>query len=99
MSAAICGTFPGIAEFIIGPRFARPRWLTRATKLGRGERSPRKNRGLSLALGRRDGETVELVGHLDLARQARIRPHVEAEIQHVLFHRRGRTDLLLPGFV
>ena len=38
--------------------------------------------------GVRHDEAVELVGHLDLARQARVRPHVEAEIQHVLFHRR-----------
>ena len=42
---------------------------------------------LSLPLRRRDHEAVEFVAHLDLARQPRIRPHVEAEIQHVLFHR------------
>ena len=46
-----------------------------------------------------DHEAVEFVGDLDLARQPRIRPHVEAEIQHVLFHRRRRADLLAPGFI
>ena len=52
-----------------------------------------------LPLRRRHHEAVEFVAHLDLARQARIRPHVETEIQHVLFHRRRRADLLAPGFV
>src|SRR5207253_10076877 len=48
---------------------------------------------------RRDHEPVEFVADLDLARQARIRPHVEAEIQHVLFHWRGRAYLFAPGFI
>src|SRR5689334_24852085 len=51
------------------------------------ERSFPRGAALSLALGRRDGETVELVAHLDLARQPRVRAHVETEIEHVLFHR------------
>jgi hypothetical protein len=35
MSAAICGTFPGVAEFIIGPaHLGRTRWLTRAIQSG-----------------------------------------------------------------
>src|ERR1700744_5586442 len=72
-----------------GYRFAHPGYATNSSaSLSSG-----------LTLGRRDAEAVELVGHLDLARQARVRPHVEAEVEHVLFHRRGRTDLLLPGFV
>ncbi|CCE07845.1 hypothetical protein BRAS3843_2460031 [Bradyrhizobium sp. STM 3843] len=55
--------------------------------------------GSGLTLRSRDDQTIELVGHLDLARQARVRPHVIAEVQHVLFHRRRRPDLLAPGFV
>ena len=54
---------------------------------------------LCLAFRRRHHEAIEIVTHLDLARQPRIRPHVEAEIQHVLFHRRRRADLLTPGFI
>jgi len=42
---------------------------------------------LGLPFRRRHGQAVEFVRNLDLARQPRIRPHVEAEIQHVLFHR------------
>src|SRR5690242_1987685 len=53
----------------------------------------------SLPLRCGDGESVELVAHLDLARQARIGPDVEAEIEHVLFHRRGRADFFTPGLV
>src|SRR5262245_24947773 len=52
-----------------------------------------------LPLRSRDYEAVENLGHLDLARQAGIRPHVVAEIEHVLFHGRWRTDLLAPRFV
>lgn len=52
-----------------------------------------------LPLGRRHHEAVEVVAHLDLAGQARVRPHVETEIQHVFFHRRRRADLLAPGFI
>src|SRR6516225_5290825 len=60
----------------------------------------RKNEfALGLTLGRRDQKTIQLVAHLDLTRQPRIRPHVETEVQHVLFHRRRRTDLLAPGLV
>src|ERR1700754_3049600 len=55
--------------------------------------------GSSLPFRRADHEAIEVVGHLDLTGQPRIRPHVEAEIQHVLFHRRGRAGLLAPGFV
>jgi hypothetical protein len=44
-------------------------------------------------------QTVELVADLDLAGEPRIGFHVEAEIQHVLLHRRRRADDLGPGFV
>src|SRR5215471_10563659 len=37
---------------------------------------------LCLPLGGAHDEPVELRGHLDLTRQARIRPHVVAEIEH-----------------
>src|SRR6187399_3045755 len=56
-------------------------------------------RRLSLPLRRPHYEPVKLVGHLDLARQPRVRFHVVAEIQHVLFHRRGTADLVAPGLV
>jgi dienelactone hydrolase len=56
-------------------------------------------RRLSLPFRRRHHEAVELVADLDLARQPRIRPHVEAEIQHVFFHRRRGADLFAPRFV
>jgi len=52
-----------------------------------------------LPFRRRHHEAVEVVAHLDLARQARVRPHVETEIQHVFFHRGRSADLLAPGFV
>src|SRR5215831_10136334 len=63
------------------------------------EENASKQQTLGLPLRRGDDEPVEFVGDLDLARQARVRPHVETEIQHVLFHRRRRADLLAPGFV
>ena len=54
---------------------------------------------LGLPFGRRDDEAVEFVAYLDLAGKPRIRPHVEAEIEHVLFHRSWSADFLAPGFV
>src|SRR3990172_10354061 len=54
---------------------------------------------LSLLLRRAHHQPVELFAHLDLARQPRIRPHVVAEVEHVLFHRRGRAYLLAPSLV
>src|SRR6516225_5959630 len=60
----------------------------------------RKNEfALGLTLGRRDQKTIQLVAHLDLTRQPRIRPHVETEVQHVLFHRRRGPDFLAPGLI
>src|SRR3972149_4072496 len=52
---------------------------------------------LSLLLRRAHHQPVELFAHLDLARQPRIRPHVVAEVEHVLFHRRRRAHLLAPS--
>src|SRR5205814_10260087 len=52
-----------------------------------------------LTFGRRHDQPVELVGDLDLAGQTRVRAHVEAEIEHVFFHRRRADDLLEAGFV
>ena len=49
--------------------------------------------------GTRTVETVELVGHLDLAGQPRVRLHVVAEVEHVLLHRRRPADLLAPRLV
>jgi len=81
-------------------RGARASWAVSLVETPSPQHSPASGRGSSgLTLGRRNGETVEFVAHLDLARQARVRPHVEAEIEHVLFHRRGAADLLAPGFV
>ena len=68
------------------------RWIRRGVE-SETERNSR------LPFGRRHREAVEVVAHLDLARQTRIRPYVEAEIQHVLFHRSRSADLLAPGFV
>src|SRR6185437_2746847 len=64
----------------------------------KGSGADKKSR-LRLALGCGDDEPVEFIADLDLARQPRIGPHVETEIEHVLLHRRGRADLLAPGFV
>src|SRR5215510_13025934 len=44
-------------------------------------------------------QAVELFGHLDLAREPRARPHVVAEVEHVLLHRRGTARALAPGIV
>src|SRR5690349_5410577 len=52
---------------------------------------------LSLPFRNPHSEPVERIGDLDLAGEARIRPHVIAEVEHVLFHRRGTADLLAPG--
>ena len=41
-------------------------------------------------------EAVERLGHFDLARQARIWPHVGGEIEHVLLHLRRLADGLRP---
>src|SRR3974390_965375 len=68
-------------------------------RAGRHRRSPKDEFALGLTLRRRDQKTIQLVAHLDLTRQSRIRPHVETEVQHVLFHRRRWTDLLTPGLV
>src|SRR5258708_29420648 len=55
--------------------------------------------GSGLPLRRAHHEPVERRRDLDLARQPRIRAHIETEIQHVLFHRRRLAGLLAPGFV
>src|SRR6516225_1918022 len=52
-----------------------------------------------LALRRAHHEPVERGRDLDLARQPRIRAHVETEIQHVLLHWRRLSGLLAPRFV
>ena len=44
-------------------------------------------------------EAVEIVAHLDLARQATGVVHIEREIEHVFFHGRGTTDGFPPAFV
>src|SRR5439155_14261360 len=44
-------------------------------------------------------QSVELRAHLDLAGQARILPHVVAEIEHVLFHRRWLAHDRAPSLV
>src|SRR5262250_1430494 len=49
-----------------------------------------------LPLRRAHHEPVELVGHLDLAGQARVRPYVVAEVEHVLLHRRRLAHRLAP---
>src|SRR6266446_2070518 len=84
------------AKTLLSPR--RRRNLAREHAAGdRGVRFPWWCSGLPLR--RRHHETVKRVAHLDLARQPRIRPHIEAEIQHVLFHRGRRADLLAPGLI
>src|SRR5437667_12639256 len=42
---------------------------------------------------------LELLAHLDLAGESRVRLNVEGEIEHVLLHRRGLAGLLLPSLV
>ena len=46
-----------------------------------------------------DDEAVELGADPDLAGQARGRPDVGGEVEHVLLHRRGRADHVLPFLV
>src|SRR6185295_12928277 len=70
--------------------------LNAALDLATGCRVAPTRGGLSLPLGDAHHEAVERVRHLDLAGEARIRPHVVAEVQHVLFHRRRPADLLAP---
>src|SRR5215470_226890 len=55
--------------------------------------------GSRLPFGRPHHQAVELGGHLDLAGQARIRPNVVAEVEHVLLHRRRLTHRRAPRFV
>src|SRR5262245_58315408 len=57
------------------------------------------HRTLGLPLGRAHHQAVELGRHLDLARQARVRLHVVAEIEHVLLHRRRFAHRRAPRFV
>src|SRR5436190_21235687 len=52
-----------------------------------------------LPFGRTDHEAVEFGRHFDLAGQPRIRAHVEAEIEHVFFHRRRPAGLLQPSLI
>src|SRR6516165_356996 len=54
---------------------------------------------LGLLLGRAHHQPIELFGDLDLTREARIRPHVIAEIEHIFLHWSGLTDLGPPGLV
>src|SRR5580704_7348406 len=53
--------------------------------------------GLSARRG--DHQSVKLVRHFDLAGQARIRLHLEGEVEHVGLHRRRRADLFPPRLV
>src|SRR4029077_14487513 len=46
--------------------------------------SQRMRAPLGLTLRRRYRKTIQLIAHLDLTRQPRIRPHVETEVPHVL---------------
>src|SRR5580658_5990811 len=46
--------------------------------------------------GGADHQAVERRRHLDLAGQAGGRPHLECEIEHVLFHLRRLADDLAP---
>src|ERR1700688_1292222 len=74
-----------------------------ASRLDPGEPAPtagRNRRPCSrLPLRRPHHQAVEVLAHLDLAREARVRLHVEGEIEHVLLHRRGLAGLLLPALV
>src|SRR4029077_4903243 len=56
---------------------------------------------ITLGLARRGGhnQPIKVVAHLDLAREAGIRPHLESEVEHIFFHRRRFADLLTPGLV
>src|SRR5262245_34052812 len=57
------------------------------------------DRPLRLPLRHAHHQAVELLGHLDLAVEPRARPHVVAEVEHVLLHRRGTAGALAPGVV
>ena len=46
-----------------------------------------------------DDKSVQFWLQTDLATEAAIRPHVEREIQHVLFHGRWAAGRFLPGIV
>src|ERR1700683_2332953 len=50
----------------------------------------------ALLAGGRHRQAVEGRRHLDLAGQARGRPHLEGEIEHVFLHLRGLADDLAP---
>src|SRR5262249_24283134 len=54
---------------------------------------------LGLPLGRAHHQAVELGRHLDLARQARVRLHVVAEVEHILLHRRRFTHRRAPRLI
>src|SRR5438045_1675576 len=54
---------------------------------------------LGLSLRNAHHESAEIVRDLDLAGETRVRPHVIAEVEHVLFHRRWAADLLAPFFL
>src|SRR5262245_3726000 len=53
----------------------------------------------SLITRRTHDQTVQFFRHLDLARQPRIRPHVESRVELVGLFVRRRADLLDPGVV
>src|SRR5271165_7246402 len=46
------------------------------------------------ALLRRSGDdkAIQRVRHLDLARETRVRPRFESEVEHILLHLRGRPN-------
>ncbi len=46
-----------------------------------------------------DDKSVQFWLQADLATEAAIRPHVEREIQHILFHGRWAAGRFLPGIV
>src|SRR3546814_2026689 len=50
-------------------------------------------------LGQRDDEAVELLGHDDLAAEARSGRQAEGEVEHVLLVLRGCVQLVVPGLV
>src|SRR5262249_22175284 len=61
--------------------------------------SPFAVRHLRLPLGRAHHQPFELGGDLDLAGQARVRPHVVSDVGHVLLQRRGVAARRAPRFV
>src|SRR5262249_24810832 len=52
-----------------------------------------------LPLGHSHDQALELVRHLDLTGQPRVRAHVVAEVEHVLFHRRRLAGARAPGLL